>query len=250
MARLITNDPTGSAVPSRWPHRSVNLPPTSRIAAPASGSAITSHISANTPSADAGLTTGTAPPSWNAYISARLLVLQQAGVVDGGRAPGPEDGHDDREPDDDLGGGHHHHEERRDLAVEVAVLPGEGDQRQVGGVEHQLHAHEDHDRVAPGQDPDAADREEDAREDDVRHHVHAFSPPGAAGAASVVVAGAMPSRPACGAPPSWPWICSMSSASAGAERTVPRAASTRDTEASAGVPSGSSAGVSTALWRA
>ncbi len=42
---------------------------------------------------------------------------------------------------------------------------------------------------------------------------------------------------------------SMSSAAPG-ERTVPRAASTRETEASAAVPSGSRAGVSTALWRA
>src|SRR4051812_40501339 len=153
MARLITNDPTGSAVPSRWPHRSVNLPPTSRIAAPASGSAITSHISANTPSADAGLTTGTALPSWNAYIWARLLVLQQAGVVDRGRAPGPEDGHDDREPDDDLGGRHHHHEERRDLAVQVAVLAGEGDQRPGGGGEHHLPAQEHPQPAAPGAGP-------------------------------------------------------------------------------------------------
>ena len=49
---------------------------------------------------------------------------------------------------------------------------------------------------------------------------------------------------------SWRCTASMSSASAGAERTVPRAASTRDTEASEAVPSGSSAGVSTALCRA
>ena len=42
----------------------------------------------------------------------------------------------------------------------------------------------------------------------------------------------------------------MSSARAGAERTVPRAASTRETDDSDGVPSGSRAGVSTALCRA
>ena len=41
-----------------------------------------------------------------------------------------------------------------------------------------------------------------------------------------------------------------SSAIAGADRTVPRAMSTRDTEDSAAVPSGSRAGVSTALCRA
>ncbi len=42
----------------------------------------------------------------------------------------------------------------------------------------------------------------------------------------------------------------MFSARAGAERTVPRAASTREIDDSAAVPSGSSAGVSTALCRA
>ena len=42
----------------------------------------------------------------------------------------------------------------------------------------------------------------------------------------------------------------MSSAIAGADRTVPRAERTREIESSAAVPSGSRAGVSTALCRA
>src|SRR6478672_2089878 len=168
-------------------------------------------------------------------------VLQEAGVVDRGRATGPEDGHDDGEPDHDLGGGDDHHEEGGDLSVEVAVLPGEGDQREVRGVEHQLHAHEHHDRVAPGEDPDTADREQDRREHDVRRDAHRWS--------SSVAAGAGPWPGAV-----WParerWTSLMSAASAGADRTVPRAGSTRETEASDAVPSGSRAGVSTALWRA
>src|SRR5437764_882939 len=81
-------------------------------------------------------------------------VLQQVGVVDARRAPGTEDRHDDGQPHDDLGGGHHHHEERDDLPVQRAVDPAEGDQGEVGGVEHQLHAHEQDDGVAPDQDTD------------------------------------------------------------------------------------------------
>ena len=104
---------------------------------------------------------------WDNRFTSAPSVLQQAGVVDRGRASGAEDGHDDREPDHDLGSSHHHHEEGGDLAVEVAVLLGEGDEREVAGVEHQLDAHEHHDGVAAGEDTHAADREEDRGEDDV-----------------------------------------------------------------------------------
>ena len=147
------------------------------------------------------------------------------------------------EPDHDLGRRHHHHEEGGDLAVEVAVLPGEGHERQVAGVQHQLDAHEHHDGVAAREDTHAADREEDRRQDDVLGHVTSSSVVAGAPAlpdVSGIVAGS----------PIWRRTSSMSSASAGAERTVPRAASTRETDDSAAVPSGSRAGVSTALWRA
>src|SRR5688572_11738480 len=174
IARLSANEPIGSAVPSRWPHRSAARPPSSSTTAPSSGRAITSHSSANTPSAGPGSTTGMWwPPSavWmSVWITWCSSVLQQARVVDRGRATGPEDGHDDGQPDDDLGRGHHHHEEGGDLAVEVAVLPGERDEGQVAGVEHQLHAHEDHDGVAPDEDPHTPDGEQDRGEDDVLGH--------------------------------------------------------------------------------
>src|SRR6478736_4724353 len=268
--RLSTKDRAAMAVPRRWPCLSAaalseagrnGATPSSRIA-PSTGSAMTSQSRSNTPPAPmSGATTGAWAPSsaigrpaarteWDNRFTSAPSVLQQAGVVDRGRASRAEDGHDDREPDDDLGGSHHHHEEGGDLAVEVAVLLGEGDQREVGRVEHQLDAHEHHDGVAAGQHPDAADREQDPREGDVGHHVvHSWSPP-VAGASSVVDAGTEPSRPACGAQPSCSSICSIASASAGADRTVPRAVSTRETDVGAAVPSGSSAGVSTALWRA
>src|SRR5262245_39585003 len=129
ITRLITNDAIGSRQPRTWPHRSVKRPPTRRIAAPASGSAITTHSREKTPSADVGSTTGAEAAACRAIIETVSSVLQQARIVDRGRATGPEDGHDDRESDDHLGCRHHHHEEGGDLAVQVAVLTGEGDQR-------------------------------------------------------------------------------------------------------------------------
>src|SRR5690606_15485682 len=141
--------------------------------------------------------------------------------------------------------GDHHHEEGGHLPVEVAVGAGEGDQGQVGGVEHQLDAHEDHDRVAAGQDTDAADREHDRGERDEGGGAHAWSP-------------------SCPVPPSWlAWVSSSMSVPApiwrvtssmsvagSAEPIAPRAASVREIDASATEPSGSSAGVSIELCRA
>ena len=59
---------------------------------------------------------------------------------------------------------------------------GERDERQVRGVEHQLDAHEHHERVLAHQQADRADREQERREDqvvgrrDVEGRDHAFDP--------------------------------------------------------------------------
>ena len=79
-------------------------------------------------------------------------------------------------PDDDLGGGHDHDEEGEHLPVEVAVDPGERDEDEVGGVEHELDAHEDDDRVAPGQHRRPTDDEEDRRQVDVVDEAHRSLP--------------------------------------------------------------------------
>src|SRR5689334_14516897 len=159
--RLIRNDTTTVAQPSRI------------TAAPSAGSAMITQSSEKTPPAADGATTGTdSCRGTNMYLSS---VLQQARVVDRGRAAGAEDGHDDRQPDHDLRGGDHHHEEGGHLTVEVAVDPGEGDQREVRGVQHQLDAHEHHDRVAAGEHPDAADREQDRGQHQERCCAHAWS---------------------------------------------------------------------------
>src|SRR5262245_6571251 len=134
-----TKDATTVRQPSRWPHASVALPPSSRMAAPSSGNAISSHAP---PAAPLASVTSWAWASRNVDDTDYPSVLQQVGVVHGGRPAGTEDRHDDREPHDHLGRGHHHHEEGHDLTVERAVDPGERDERQVHRVEHQLDAHE------------------------------------------------------------------------------------------------------------
>src|SRR5260370_1469694 len=58
-----------------------------------------------------------------------------------------EDVDENRQPDDRLSRGHGHRHEREQLAVEVLKLARESDQRQVGGVEHQLDADQDDQRV-------------------------------------------------------------------------------------------------------
>ena len=54
-----------------------------------------------------------------------------------------------------------------DLAADVVELRGEGDEGEVDGVEHQLDAHEHHQRVAPDQQPDGADGEQQRAEHQV-----------------------------------------------------------------------------------
>src|SRR5690606_20853689 len=156
IATPTANDATDVATPSRCPHRSVRLPPIRRIAAPASGSAMRSQDAAWMPSA---------------FIPV-LSVLQQVHVVHRRRPAGPEDGHDDRQADHDLRGGHHHHEEGDDLTVQVAVHAGERDERQVRRVQHQLDAHEHHERVAAHEHAERPDGEQDRRERQVVTRTH------------------------------------------------------------------------------
>src|SRR6478735_3604255 len=82
--------------------------------------------------------------------------LQLGEIVGGGTGTGAQDRHEDAEAHHGLGGGNHHHEEHRRLAVDVAELHRQGDETQVRRVEHQLDAHDHHERVAPYQEPDRA----------------------------------------------------------------------------------------------
>src|SRR5688500_5434365 len=113
--------------------------------------------------------------------------LQLPQLVDVDRQPAAEDRHDQAEADGDLTGGDDHHDQREDLAVAVAVHAGEGHEREVGAVEHQLQAEQDHERVAPHEHAAGADREDQRRDDQVPLHAHRCgSPP----ASIIVPAGA------------------------------------------------------------
>src|SRR3954454_16818419 len=195
-ARPRANAATTVAVPSRWPHRSVRRPPSSSTAAPASGNAISSQDQPSSPSAgntSAGNVSDTGVP-------VSRSVLEKVGVVDRGGPAGPVDRHDDREADDDLSCRDDHHEEGHDLAVEAAVGAGEGDQRQVHRVQHELHAHEHDDRVAAHEHADGADREEDRREHEVVGQRHRASPPGPSRGAGSSVPRAASGEPSCSRP--------------------------------------------------
>src|SRR3954453_1316815 len=159
-------DSSAVAQPRMCPNGSVPRPPSSRIVAPSSGSATSSHVRENAPVA---LTVCCVPSARSSRCTEVPIgsVLEEVGVVDRGRASGAEDGHDDRQADDDLCGRHEHREEREDLSVEVAVHPGERHEGQVAGVQHQLDAHEHHDGVAPEQDPGTADREQQHGDDEI-----------------------------------------------------------------------------------
>src|SRR3984957_10333760 len=229
------------ATPSRCPQRSVRFPPSSSTTAANSGNTSSSHAARCAPTA------GKVVSAWatavvataSEPVTALLLVLQQPRVVHRRGPAGTEDRHQDRQAYHDLGGRDHHHEERDDLAVQVAVHAGEGHEREVDRVEHELDAHENHHCVAPPQDTHRADHEQDHSE---RHEVpgtHQASPswpelpPGSPGPAALRIAAVLlPSsvRRWSGVSGT-PWMAD-------------------GTEASSGVPSGSRAGMSTALCRA
>src|SRR5215213_1945456 len=225
-----TNAAQEVSVPTRCPMRSVRRPPSSSTAAPSTGRPTSSQVRENTPEAASVCRAAAATPTDGIAIWISIPFaseLEQVGVVDGGGAPRAEDREDDRQADHDLGGRDQHHEQRDDLAVQRAAHPGEGDEGEVGGVEHQLDAHEHHDGVAPQQEGRGADGEQDRRQVQVRVQAHR--------------------RPPCSTSSS---IRSIARSYSSSGCTCRRARRTRDTDRSLGVPSGSSAGVSTALCRA
>src|SRR5581483_878386 len=96
----------------------------------------------NPASGKAGISQARSREWWAASCIGRSLPPQEADVVGGRALSPPEDRHDQRQADHHFGGGHHPGEEHEDLPADVVEHPGEGHERQVDGVEHQLHAHE------------------------------------------------------------------------------------------------------------
>ena len=93
-------------------------------------------------------------------------------LVDVDRQAPAVDGDDEPEADRDLTGRDDHHHQREDLPAHVAVGARERDHRQIGGVQHQLQAEQDHERVAPGEDARDADAEDEDGEDEEPGDVH------------------------------------------------------------------------------
>src|SRR5690349_8377063 len=147
------NDPPIIEVPIHPAHGSpMRLPNRSSSTAPASGSSGMIH----TRSSRSRAFTADRPPEQLCAPSA----LQQVDVVGGRALTAPEDRDDDGETDRDLRGGDDEGEEHDHLAARVVEHAGEGHERHVRRVEHELHAHEHDDDVAPHEEPDRADREE------------------------------------------------------------------------------------------
>src|SRR5829696_113500 len=148
------NDASAARQPSRCPQGSDRVPASNRTAAPASGRAITSHT----------------------RVVMAALVFQQTGFIDRSRPAGAENGHDDRQAHHHLTRGDHHGEKRHHLTIQVPVHAGERHERQVRGIEHQLHTHEHDNRVAAQQHPARTHREQQRRQIEVVVGIHESSP--------------------------------------------------------------------------
>src|SRR5512137_699452 len=132
---------------ARW----IRMPKSELISAPMAGK---SGMSQRYPA----WWTTVGPSSWMA-CSISLSHQVRGADVDG--LEGVEDAQDDGQSHRGLGRGQDHHEEREGLAGHAADHEAvEGDEVHVGGVEHELDAHQDGHRVAPGEH-----REEPAREE-------------------------------------------------------------------------------------
>src|SRR5687768_16827097 len=84
-------------------------------------------------------------------ISCTISPLEQGQIVDVGAVLAAEDRNDDGQSDGDLRGGDDHHEQDDDVPLNRSVHTGERDEGDVDGVEHELDAHEQHERVASHQ---------------------------------------------------------------------------------------------------
>src|SRR5687767_14654572 len=93
--------------------------------------------------------------------SSTTSAFQCRDVVGGGAGAASHERDDDAEADHDLGRGHDEHEEHDRLSADVVEVLGEGDEREVHGVEHQLDAHEHHQGVAPHHQANRTDGEEE-----------------------------------------------------------------------------------------
>src|SRR5688500_7446425 len=100
-------------------------------------------------------------------VTASLLAPERGQAVDVEVDAPAGDRNDEAEAEHRLGGRHDHDGEREDLAVPVAELARERDQRQVAGVQHELEGEQDDQRAPADEDAERARAEEHHREDEV-----------------------------------------------------------------------------------
>src|SRR5215210_7406371 len=158
-----------------------------------------------------------------------LLKSQNARVVHVERLAVAEDGDDNPEPHGGLGGRDRHHDEDEELPRHVSEVAGEGDERQVHGVEHQLDAHEHLDGVALDDDADHADGEQHGREREVpgqRDHRSSPPPAGVEGAAAspLLICSRANARPVVAVSPGFSARSPPAVSTAGSSVTLPGAA--------------------------
>src|SRR5712671_2107206 len=149
--------PMAMAWLARLPYRFCSRAPKARLsAAPSSGKKGMSH------SQEISIACATASELMSS-------LAQEVGLFHVDGVEGLVDGQHDGEPHRRLGRRQHDHEDAEDLPGQLPrplheVV--EGDEVHVGGVEDQLHPHQDADRVAPRDHRDHAEREEDRADDE------------------------------------------------------------------------------------
>src|ERR1044071_4974269 len=143
----MTNDTPTAAIAMVWmiqrPNmRSSERPATRLISAPSSGSS--------------GIQIRTSEER----VDASMLVPERGEAIDLDVAAAAEHCDDDREPHRGLRRGDGDHDQREGVGRQIAPHAGERQQRDVGGVEHQLDAHQDDQRVAAEQYADDSDQKQ------------------------------------------------------------------------------------------
>src|SRR5688572_504268 len=108
-------------------------------------------------------------------VAVMALPSQKVEMIGVDRPPYPEDHDHDGQPEADLGHGDGDGEEREDQAHHVAVEAREGYEVDVDGVQHQLDAEQDAHGVAPAQDAEQTDDEDQRGEDEIGRERHEVS---------------------------------------------------------------------------
>src|SRR5690606_20400844 len=115
----------------------------------------------------------------------------------------PEDQHQNSQADGHLGRGHGDHHEGEDMGGHGLQPPPQGDEGQVGPVPHELHAHEEDQRVPPDHEAQPTQHEEDQTDQEVGSQRHLTTPP-RPGRPAAFGAGGPPGGPPRSRPPSGP----------------------------------------------